>query len=665
MLDGRKPVTDVEDIRLPIEPRTLLVELWLRRWHFLAVLVAALGVAAWFGILAGKRTYSATTLLRYTPIGERADATPFSLQTEVNQVKLVQNLSKVRERLGIAKPLESIGAAIDVSGGRDVALLSIRATWDDPVRAADLANTVRDVYMEAWLEGQLANLERMRSAARSEEAMLETQAERLGTLIDGLRQQAAQEQAQAGGAGNMAARFQRLREAIQEDRTRRANFAELARRSQELERARTMREQDLISPAEYERAVAAYRSQAAISVDTDRIKQWRAELDQMAEAMQAAPAELASPTMNLLNSTLYKSFDLDLQRVALSRKIEELTSATDRIREALHAGQRPEAGMTARPPVSANPETRQSVQQVLAAVLPAYGNGGVLLDVVADAEPPVFPEKSTRKKLALVAFIALFLAGAVAVSWRVVFSPAARSPAELTQRAGVPVLGVLPKVPREDLAPVLKPGTALVEARRLLADRVRTTFPAEGVRLLVTSPGPGDGRTLVTLHLGAALGLRGERVMMVDACVREPREPVGLESIISGDPSPMGLGEYLEGQDIQLLDLARCTTIGRVLLVPRGRAIESPEALGSHRMRTLLEDMSRSGSIVLVLGDPLLRRVDPELVARGCDAVLLAVRAGVTRVSDVRRAMKRLADAGTPAAGAVMVGVREHFLDID
>ncbi|MBM4397626.1 MAG: hypothetical protein FJ087_18300, partial [Deltaproteobacteria bacterium] len=168
MLDGRHQQAEADDVRLPFEPRTILADLWLRRWHFLSVLVAALGIGAWVGILAGQRTYTATTLLRYTTLGDAQGASAsFSLQNELNQVKLIQNLSKVRERLGLASPLESVGRAVSVSGGRDASLLSIKATWDDPVKAADLANTVRDVYMETWLEGQIVSLDRMRSQTKS------------------------------------------------------------------------------------------------------------------------------------------------------------------------------------------------------------------------------------------------------------------------------------------------------------------------------------------------------------------------------------------------------------------------------------------------------------------------------------------------------------------
>ncbi|MBM4397611.1 MAG: CpsD/CapB family tyrosine-protein kinase, partial [Deltaproteobacteria bacterium] len=387
--------------------------------------------------------------------------------------------------------------------------------------------------------------------------------------------------------------------------------------------------------------------------------------NQMAEAMQASPAEQSTPTLGLLNTTLLKSFDLDLQRVAMSRKMDELANAGDRIREAIGATRKHEPGEFAAPAEATRDESRQSVQEVLGAVLPAYGTGGVLLDVVADAQPPVFPEKSTRKKLAIAAALGIFLLGAIGVGWRPILCPSARSAAELALRARVQVLGSLPRVPHVDLWSPLKPGTPLVEARRLLADRVRSVLPGEGIRILLTSPGPNDGRTLVATHLATALGLRGERVMLVDACVREPRPQVGLESLVTGSPSARGLGEFLSGDDVPLLDLARCTGLGRVLLVPRGRALESPEPLGSTRMKTLLGDASRAGSVVIVVGDPLLRRVDAELVARSCNATILAVRAGRTHVSDVRRAIKRMSEAGAPVIGAVLVAVREPFMEID
>ena len=101
--------------------------------------------------------------------------------------------------------------------------------------------------------------------------------------------------------------------------------------------------------------------------------------------------------------------------------------------------------------------------------------------------------------------------------------------------------------------------SALAPAHAIFEDNLRSGF-AEAYRLLrtnlyysgaarndkiiaISSPGPGDGKTLTTLSLSHTLAMDGKRVLVIDADLRKPshhvlmriRQHPGSTSILTGE----------------------------------------------------------------------------------------------------------------------------------
>lgn len=676
-MPGSGNETQDDEIKLPFDFGTILAAIRRRVVLLGIIFLVAAGAGAAGGMLLGKRTYEAITILRYTPVGDRLASAGTALQTEQNQVKITQNLARVRMLLSVEASLEAIGAAIQVVTAGNSNLMTIKSTWNDGAMAAAMANTLRDVYLDAWLSAQAVNLRLMYDHAASELRTLDAKADKTNEQIASLedRAKAEQEQAAKEGTGNATFKLQNLQQAIASDQSRRANMAELARRESEITRARSLRAQDLISPAEFERTMASYKSQAAVTVDTGQIKAWKSQIDTLSQQLASQSPE-GNSTLSQLQSILLSSYQLDMQRVTSQQKVADIGGALDLLTEVKAHNAVLEKPSGALSPLlgagrSANDgdpplQDRMSLQHTLTRVLTAYGSEGGVFEVIAEAEEPVFPAKSTRKLLAIAIFLGLLGMGVVGVSLFEALHPTMRSAAEVRAKLDLPVLGVLPWVRREGLVLPWKPGGHLVESARLLAERTRAKAPKAGARIVITSAGRGDGRTLVTSHLAAALGQRGERVLLVDAEIREPRNPTGLEYLSPvGQDAMRGVGDLVQGERVAMSDIVLKTVLTGVALLPRGRPASAPEPLGGSLMHDVLEEASARASIVLVTAAPALPTVDAELVARHCDGVIIAARAGKTRAAAVRRAVKHLELAKTPVLGVVLVGVRRAFLDLD
>ena len=81
------------------------------------------------------------------------------------------------------------------------------------------------------------------------------------------------------------------------------------------------------------------------------------------------------------------------------------------------------------------------------------------------------------------------------------------------------------------------------EAFKTVRTNVLFSSAEEGMRsLVVTSAGPGEGKSVVASNLAIALAQAGQRVLLIDADMRRPR----VHEIFGGDQEP-GLSNVLAG----------------------------------------------------------------------------------------------------------------------
>src|SRR6478609_7910132 len=90
------------------------------------------------------------------------------------------------------------------------------------------------------------------------------------------------------------------------------------------------------------------------------------------------------------------------------------------------------------------------------------------------------------------------------------------------------------------------PRTPFAEATRELRTATQVMLGAhdETPVLIVTSPAPSDGKTLVAANLAASFALSGKRTILVSADLRRPR----VDGFFGGHPDTPGLAELLDAE---------------------------------------------------------------------------------------------------------------------
>jgi polysaccharide biosynthesis transport protein len=170
--------------------------------------------------------------------------------------------------------------------------------------------------------------------------------------------------------------------------------------------------------------------------------------------------------------------------------------------------------------------------------------------------------------------------------------------------------------------------------------------------ILLTSPRPGEGKTVTTVNLGMALAQSEQMVLVVDADLRKGR----CHKLVNV-PNQNGLVNVLTGQ-IGLRSAIKETAVRNFFVLPRGALPPNPaDLLMSHKMNEVIEELRRSFDFVLIDSPPAIAVSDAAVVSSLCDGVLLVFHAQKTSANAARQAVERLDSIGATMLGVILNGV--------
>lgn len=197
------------------------------------------------------------------------------------------------------------------------------------------------------------------------------------------------------------------------------------------------------------------------------------------------------------------------------------------------------------------------------------------------------------------------------------------------------------------------PRSALAEAYRTLRTNLGFAAVDHPCRtLLVTSPGPEDGKTTTAANLAVALAQAGNTVLLVDADLRKP----SVHKIFQVE-NVRGLTNCLL-LDVDPLSLAVSGPAENLFLLTSGPIPPNPaELLGSAKARALWPGLLERFAYVVVDSPPVLAVTDSSLLASQVDGVLLVIRT-TTRVEIAGGAKDQLLKANARIVGVILNRVK-------
>lgn len=186
---------------------------------------------------------------------------------------------------------------------------------------------------------------------------------------------------------------------------------------------------------------------------------------------------------------------------------------------------------------------------------------------------------------------------------------------------------------------------------RMLRTKVLQSMRQNGWNTLgVTSPNPGEGKTVTTINLAISLAKElNQTILLVDFDLRRP----SVHRYFGLNDSP-GISDYIVGS-VEIEQTFVNPGVERLVLLPGHDPIQnSSETLSSPQFAELINDIKTRYADRIVLFDlpPLLVIDDALTMAPHIDAYLLVVEDGMTDEEDLRSANKML--SGLNVLGSVL-----------
>ncbi len=176
--------------------------------------------------------------------------------------------------------------------------------------------------------------------------------------------------------------------------------------------------------------------------------------------------------------------------------------------------------------------------------------------------------------------------------------------------------------------------------------------------LLVTSSQMGEGKTTTAINIAITLAQTGDKVILLDLDMRNPRlhRALNLENNI-------GMSSYLSG-NTDLSSLIQETDIPNLFAVTTGRIPPNPaELAGSHRMEQGIVLLEEYFDHIVIDSPPILSVTDARILATKSDGVILVVKGGETPKEAVQRTKRLLQDVHAHIIGVLLNDVNVHSAD--
>jgi tyrosine-protein kinase Etk/Wzc len=300
------------------------------------------------------------------------------------------------------------------------------------------------------------------------------------------------------------------------------------------------------------------------------------------------------------------------------------------------------------------------------------------IGIVDEAIPPDFPISPKKRRNLIWGFVLGVGLGVGITFFREYMDNSVRT-IEDVDRIKLPLLGSIPKIEPEEangkwlpefvshfhskngnnweaeditnrLITHLRPKSPISEAYRGLRTQIQYSKTEEPARtILVSSPGPGEGKSTSVTNLAIALAQMGSKTALVDADLRRP-----VLHGLFGLKRETGLTNYMVG-NATLSDIIKPTQVDNLYLITTGILPPNPsEMLGSARMQELVQKLKQEFDHVLLDSPPIIAVTDALVLAPWVDGIILVLRSGKTDRDAALRAFELVQNVNGRMLGTLL-----------
>ncbi|MGM0777893.1 MAG: CpsD/CapB family tyrosine-protein kinase [Bacillota bacterium] len=197
---------------------------------------------------------------------------------------------------------------------------------------------------------------------------------------------------------------------------------------------------------------------------------------------------------------------------------------------------------------------------------------------------------------------------------------------------------------------MLSPKSPVSEQYRTVRTNIQFSAVDKELRsILVTSSGPGEGKSTTVSNLAVVFASQGKKVLLVDADLRKPTVHYTFDvSNMNGLTNVLTKSSSIE-------NAVSHTNEPNLYVLASGPIPPNPaELLGSKAMEEFIHDAYKLYDVILFDTPPILAVADAQILSNHVDGTILVVYSGETEMEAAAKAKELLQAAKAKLLGAVL-----------
>jgi polysaccharide biosynthesis transport protein len=286
------------------------------------------------------------------------------------------------------------------------------------------------------------------------------------------------------------------------------------------------------------------------------------------------------------------------------------------------------------------------------------------INVIDYAKPPEIPQRKDIELNIAVAIALGLLTGSSIVFLNYYLRPKLRNKKEIVEKLSLSSLGELPHIKsrykNKNQQPLITDDNidlVFVEEVKLFMEKVLSACKSSDIKkLIVTSAGPGEGKTFASANLALSLALSGKSVLLIDFDYYKNR----LDSLFNVEYGK-SLIDVLNGEAQYTEVIVEEPKSGlHMLFFQKGVYLDS-DKINNPYTQDLFETVGKNYDFVIIDTPPALIQSEPVSLSKYADAVMLVVKQERETVKNIIETRDRFLDVGSKVIGVVLNDIRYRF----
>lgn len=201
-----------------------------------------------------------------------------------------------------------------------------------------------------------------------------------------------------------------------------------------------------------------------------------------------------------------------------------------------------------------------------------------------------------------------------------------------------------------NLITIKDPKSPISEAYRTLRTNIQfSSFDKKLQSIVVTSSGPGEGKTTTSCNLAVVMAQTGSKTILIDCDQRKPSVHKSFKM-----SNEMGLSDFLAGT-VEFKDVTRSSGAENLTIITSGTRPPNPsELLSSKKMKDFVEGLKEEYEYIIIDSPPIVAVTDAQLIASFADGSLLVTSSGEVEREAAMKSKELLDKVNSKIVGVVL-----------